>query len=194
MDLAPLVYQRTAFLDGQWWLPLTSQFVHLSSVHALMNVASACLLAGLFRSWIPWRQQCAVLAGGGVAVAITLVADARCDYYAGASGALHGWAAGGALLLLEPLFRPRRARLIPRAAALAPMSVAACLWVGLVIKLAWQCVQTTPVVAWGLQVYVPSHVAGVVGGGLVGAWLVGGRWWALKRPGDKPHQPQHNQL
>jgi len=36
--------------------------------------------------------------GGAIGVALVVALDSGCIYYAGASGALHGWAAGGALL------------------------------------------------------------------------------------------------
>jgi len=95
MDFAALIYHRQAFLDGQWWLPLTAQWVHFNLQHALVNGAGAVLLWCLFQPCLRWQQHLLALAGGALGVALMVVLDTGCDYYAGASGALHGWAAGG---------------------------------------------------------------------------------------------------
>jgi len=161
MDFAALIYHRQAFLDGQWWLPLTAQLVHFNLQHALADGTGAVLLWCLFQPCLRWRQHLPALAGGALGVALMVVLDTGCDYYAGASGALHGWAAGGALLLL---------RLAP-GSAVRPQGVAIALLGGIFLKMAWQAVGAANSLAWGFPVYQPAHVAGAVGG-LVAAALV----------------------
>jgi rhomboid family GlyGly-CTERM serine protease len=159
-----LVYHRQAFLDGQWWLPFTAQLAHFNIPHALANLAGALLLAALFHPWLRWRQQVWALAGGVVGVAVVVVADAQCTYYAGASGALHGWAAGGAMLLLAAArARPGTVNRV------GPAGVAAVLLLGLCAKLAWQGASAVSPWASGFPVYAPAHWGGALGGVVLSA-------------------------
>ena len=154
MDFAALVYRRQVFLDGQWWLPFSAQFAHFNSVHALANLAGAILLWSLLRPWIRWQEQALAMAGGMLGVALVVVWDARCDYYAGASGALHGWAAGGAVFMVIRHFRKSR----------MAVWIAFALLAGLAIKLLVALGLETNTAVWGFQVYYPAHLAGAVGG------------------------------
>lgn len=164
MDFAALIYHRQAFLDGQWWLPLSAQIAHFNSIHALANLAGALLLFVLFRPWLRWSLQCAALAGGVVGVAMVVMLDVHCDYYAGASGALHGWAAGGAIGLVCP---PGSTRKLQRPLSLAqtPEKLIACaVLLGLTVKLAGAALYPPSLPLWGFPVYAPSHWAGTLGG------------------------------
>lgn len=100
MDFAALIYHRQAFLDGYWWLPLTAQLAHFNLGHGMSNAMVALVLAALFRPMLVWAQQGALIFGSAFAVAVAVVSDANCGYYAGASGALYGWAAGGCLITI----------------------------------------------------------------------------------------------
>ena len=154
MDFAALIYHRQEFLDGQWWLPLTAQLVHFSFPHALINGAGAALLFVFFRPWLRGTSQWLALMGGWLAVAAMVVADAHCSYYAGASGALQGWAAGGALAM----FRASGEHWDRRR------------WLGLSLLLLlllkmWLLPHMTATdLSWGVPVYQPAHWAGTVGG------------------------------
>jgi rhomboid family GlyGly-CTERM serine protease len=155
MDFPSFIYHRQAFLEGQWWLPITAQLAHLSTPHAIVNLASAALLWNLFRPWLRWQQQCLALAGGLFAVALVLVMDMNCDYYAGASGALHGWAAGGAVYLWLR---------VQAMGSAAPRLISATLLMGLIVKLLWHTPNAPLLSAWGFPVYTASHWGGAVGG------------------------------
>ena len=54
MNFAALIYHRQAFLDGQWWLPLTAQLAHFNASHALANAVGAVLLWCWFRPVLRW--------------------------------------------------------------------------------------------------------------------------------------------
>lgn len=94
------VFVRAAFVAGAWWQLATSQWVHLGGFHAALNVASLVLMVWVMRGWVAGSLQCAAWLGGYMGVALVLVLDPACGYYAGASGALHGLWAGTAVALL----------------------------------------------------------------------------------------------
>lgn len=159
MNPAALIYHRQAFLDGQWWLPLTAQIAHFNVPHALVNSTGAFSLWCLFRTSLNGLQQTAAILGGAIGVALVVALDSGCIYYAGASGALHGWAAGGALLWWKgtPAHdRPQR-------------RLAMALLCGVFLKIAWQWASAAGETAWGFPVYHPAHAAGAVGGMLAAA-------------------------
>ena len=168
MDFAALIYHRQAFLDGQWWLPLTAQLAHFNTPHALVNLLGAALLGCLFVPWLDWPQQAIALVGGVIGVALVVVLDTHCTYYAGASGALHGLAVGGAVFLL---------RVAPAGDAVAK-SVAYLLLGCVLAKLGWQLSSPADTAAWGFPVYRWSHTAGALGGWLA-ACLAGAVHTAL---------------
>ena len=165
MDTAALVYYREAFLAGQWWLPFTAQVAHFNAPHALANLAAALLLFFLFRPFLRWQQQALALSGGIWGVALIVVLDVHCRYYAGASGALYGWAAGGALALL--LLRETRTK--RQATVLAML-----LLLGVASKGLSVVISPTAATAWGFPIYVPAHWAGCIAGAaaaFLGHWL-----------------------
>jgi rhomboid family GlyGly-CTERM serine protease len=174
MDAAALVYHREAFLAGQWWLPFTAQVAHFNTPHALANLAAAVLLFLLFRSFLRWQQQALVLAGGILGVALVVVLDVHCSYYAGASGALYGWAAGGAVLVwrTQPDSRSR--------------TLAVLLMLGIFAKLLAATWGLDTLVAWGFPVYGPAHGAGALGGGVFA--LLVRRGVAHRRTGQQHQQ------
>lgn len=149
-----LRFERPAFSQGAVWQALSAQWVHLNWPHAAANAAAAVLLCWLLRPWMPVSRQLLALLGGWLGVAVLLVFDAQCAYYAGASGALHGVLAGAALHALAQA-KPMR-------------YVGAALVLGLVLKLVWQTMAQISAPDWlGMPVYHPAHMAGAAGGALV---------------------------
>jgi rhomboid family GlyGly-CTERM serine protease len=154
MDFAALIYHRQAFLDGQWWLPFTSQLVHFNVAHAMINLAGAVLLYLFFRPWLRGSAPWLGLLGGWAAVAVVVVVDANCSYYAGASGALQGCAAGGALAMCRA----------------SGSSWIRSRWLGLMLlvflflKMCLLPQMTAGDLLWGVPVYQPAHWAGTLGG------------------------------
>lgn len=174
-------FDRVAYDSGAWWLVLTAQWVHFGWIHAGANVLAAVVLLWAFRGLVEGRVQWAALLGGYVGVAVVLVLDTSCAYYAGASGALHGLLAGSALgLLLSATHHHAMPRTRSR-------SVGALLLVGLVAKLTLQRWTGDPLApGWlGIATYYPAHEAGAVGG-LLSVLLVHAFWrWRLAQPGSR---------
>lgn len=171
-----LRFVRPDFTHGAVWLPISAQWVHLTWPHAAVNAMSALLLCWALRGWVPMRCQLLALSGGMVGVALQLVADARCDYYAGASGALHGVAGGAALYMLAA---PGRIRLAGGALGLA-----------LVAKLGWQDAAFVASPHWlDIPIYYPAHKAGALGGAaVVLVWLLARRWCPALHPSAQQGQ------
>lgn len=152
-------FDRVAFDSGAWWQVLTAQWVHWGCMHAAANALGAVVVVLAFRGLVEGRLQWAALLGGYVGVALVLVLDTGCAYYAGASGALHGLLAGSGLGLLlgAPHHATSRAR---------SRGVGALLLLGLAVKLALQRWNGDPLATlWlGIATYYPAHEAGALGG------------------------------
>ena len=157
-----LRFSRPSFEDGSVWQVVTSQWVHLSNWHAAGNVLAFVAIAFASAFWIRWPLQLLALGGGYAGVAIVLALDTSCNYYAGASGALHGLLAGNAVSLAcasGTASSPpsHRARL----AAYLVLSV-------LILKLWLQTSNpwgaSLPANGWSFPVYHPAHIAGALGG------------------------------
>lgn len=144
---------RSAYEAGARWQLFTAQWVHFSVAHAALNVAVMMLMLLAFRGLVNASTQWLALLGAYLGVATVLAMDTQCAYYAGASGALHGFWAGNALGLLifsPPAFQPSvRIRLL-----------GGVLLAALALKLSLQ----QGAVLGGLPVYFPAHVAGAIGG------------------------------
>lgn len=165
-----LRWLRPRFEQGAWWEPFSSQFVHLNLSHALANVVALLLLAWLLRPLLGAVMQLGLLAGALTGVALQLVIDTDCVYYAGFSGALHGWL-GGALAIV--CWWPARTRPATSSGATVlpvapPVGHAAPLWLRgllglLLLKVGLELAGGLPA-AWDFPVYYPSHAAGLAGG------------------------------
>ncbi len=153
-------FDRVAYDGGAWWQVLTAQWVHFGWMHAAVNLVGAGVLMLAFRGLVQGQVQWAALLGGYVGVAVVLVLDTSCAYYAGASGALHGLLAGSALGLL--LGVPQHLA----ASRARSRSVGVLLLIGLAVKLAQQRWNGDPSErGWlGIATYFPAHEAGAVGG------------------------------
>jgi len=149
-----LRFVRPFFILGAVWQPFTAQWVHLNLLHAIMNAMAAVLLCWFLSPWMSLKHQLLALLGGILGVALLLVLDTQCTYYAGASGALHGVLAGAIAHLL------RRAG--PQRFAGAGLALA------LLTKLYWQSAHDGVAPDWlGMPIYYPAHGAGAAGGALM---------------------------
>ena len=126
-----------------------------------------------WRVWLPLPWQGAALAGGACGVALVLLLDRDCLFYAGLSGALHGLWAGNAVLLMAAQRLPALS-LQNNAidSVTGRRSGALLVLLALVGKLLLQAGAAGPAFdAWlQIPVYQPAHWGGL-GGGLVAAGL-----------------------
>jgi rhomboid family GlyGly-CTERM serine protease len=174
--IAGLQFDRTRFEAGAVWTLLTAQWVHFGTAHAALNAAMLVLMVLALHGWVSLRMQWVALVGGFLGVAIAIAQDPYCQYYAGASGALHGLWAGSAMALLLPRGQERHRGGVWLGAGMVS---------ALVIKLVWQALLGShsgdggESVGWqvlvGVPIYYPAHVAGALGGAaavlLVAAFL-----------------------
>ena len=176
-----LQFVRVRYAQGAYWQLLTAQWVHLSLGHALGNALAFAVLVFFSGRWLGWRPQVLALGGGYAGVMVVLALDANCSYYAGASGALHGLAAGNALWLVIGEYLPGR----QRDATVRPGTTR---WMGLALlgavalKLWWQSggAPTALGGGWSFPVYHPAHLAGALGG--MGGVLLAAARAALATP------------
>ncbi|MCY7369653.1 MAG: hypothetical protein LH479_01970 [Polaromonas sp.] len=164
-----LRFSRPAFAAGQWWLLLSGQTVHLSLAHAALNALALVVSLLAWRVWLVLPAQGLALAGGALGVALILLFDRDCSFYAGLSGALHGLWAGNAVLLLCAASRAPDLTPPPAAAESSQLwsrSVALGVLLALSAKLLWQGSDAAGGFSAWLQipVYRPAHWAGAVGG------------------------------
>jgi rhomboid family GlyGly-CTERM serine protease len=165
-------WQRSEFMAGAWWQLITSQWVHFNVPHAAMNVAAMVLMLFAFDRLVERSIQLAALSGGYAGVAMALVSDASCDYYAGASGALHGFLAGSALALVV-CHQPNN-----KGARIQPRNLGLVVVLALVLKLLSQHASDgPPALNWlGFTTYPLAHEAGSAAGMLAVALLLALRW------------------
>lgn len=171
-----LHFFRPVFAEGAVWQLLTAQWVHLSLAHAAVNAMAAVLLCWLLAPWVSVRRQLLALLGGYAGVAVVLVLDSNCQYYAGASGALHGVLAGAAVAVLC-------APSTGMESDWRRCAVGAGLLLALLAKLLVQPLgnaAATP--GWlGIPTYYPAHVAGAAGGALAALFVVLLRYRSAQR-------------
>ena len=158
--------RRSNFQSGAWWLPISAQWVHLNWLHALANMAVFCAVALVFAGQLSLRESAVLCAASMAAVALLLALDTACAYYAGSSGVLYGWLAGGGLVLAAgsaSTHPDRGTRLLGTVCVLLP-----------VLRAVWQLMSATDgqsSTVLGIVVYSQAHVAGIAGG-LLGGILV----------------------
>jgi membrane associated rhomboid family serine protease len=154
-------FSRPAFEGGAWWLLVTSQWIHLSGLHAVVNVAAMALMLLALDHFADWHTQAISMLGGYAGVAVAIAVDPACMSYAGASGALHGFLAGSLVTVLAT-----RAGAIRALAFVALIALAIKLWV--------QHDLANSFTGWlGFPTYYPAHEAGSLGGVIaILLWLV----------------------
>lgn len=160
-----LIFDRTHFEHGAYWLLISAQWAHLGIWHALGNAMAFGLLLYMGRSWVPLSHQMLALAGGYAGVAMVLILDTGCTYYAGASGALHGLFAGMALLLgFGGATKNKSSSFHYKTQTTRYLAFG--LLVALGIKLIAQAQQSEglPALGWSFPIYTPAHIAGAAGG------------------------------
>ncbi len=179
------MFVRTAYAAGAWWQLLSGQWVHFGYLHALANAAAAVVVALTLQGWVSPHRLGLALLGGYAGVAAALAWDSHCAVYAGASGALHGMLAGGALALwLSP------STTVTRSHPWQGRLLAAALLVGLGIKMLVQHLLAAPgEPGWlGIATYYPAHEAGA-SGGMVALLLAYG-WSRLHRASPEAKQQE----
>lgn len=162
-------WQRSEFLAGAWWQLITSQWVHFNTLHAAMNTGAMVLMLLAFHRLVDRPLQLTAWVGGYTGVAIALASDPACSYYAGASGALHGFLAGNALALVVP-HGGTGARSRPRSLGLVVL-----LALGLKLLLQHEADAPSTLNWLGFSTYPPAHEAGALGGLLAVALVLTAR-------------------
>jgi rhomboid family GlyGly-CTERM serine protease len=149
-----LRYQRTALAQHQWWRLLSAHLVHLGAAHALLDCAGLALIWSLFaREFSPRRWLIILLCSAlGIDAGLWFLAP-NVEWYLGASGVLHGALAAGAVAWY------RRGD-----------------WMGLVVlvllvvKLGYEQLHGTSLLAPGMPVVPQAHLYGALGG-LIGLMM-----------------------
>lgn len=156
-----LRYERAAVAAGEWWRMLSAHLAHLSWAHALLNAAALLLILQIFRSVVRTAEWWLAAAAALLAIDAGLWwLEPGLEWYAGASGILHGLFAAG----LAGLWRGGERRL------------AVALTIGLVAKLVFEWWQAPLSGAPDLPVVTAAHRYGVAGGLVVAlAMLLRGR-------------------
>lgn len=163
-------WHRSEFMAGAWWQLFTSQWVHFNAAHASTNIAAMALMLLAFGRLVDRPLQISALLGGYAGVAIVLVGDPTCSYYAGASGALHGFLAGNALALVATHPAPKSTTIHPRSVGLAVLLALAA---KLLIQHGWG---GPSALNWlGFPTYTPAHETGAMGGLLAVALVLTAR-------------------
>lgn len=160
-----LAFQRPQIANGQWWLLLSGNFVHLGENHLWMNMAGLALIVALVWKhfsavqWLALTLLCSVGVGVGIWFFNPDVAG-----YVGFSGALHGLIIAGSIADL---------RSYPRSAALLLVLVTG--------KLLWEqfggALPGSESMAGG-HVLVDAHLYGAIVGALTAPALL---WQNHKR-------------
>ena len=154
-----LRFERSAINQGQWWLLLTGNFVHLGQSHLWMNMAGFVLVVALVWSHFSAKQWFLIIIFSSLVVGIGLwFLNPDVTGYVGFSGTLHGLILAGCLADL---------RTYPKSAAI--------LLALIIAKLTWEQIagplpgsESTA----GGSVLVDSHLYGAIGGAVIGAAIL----------------------
>jgi membrane associated rhomboid family serine protease len=156
-----MIFYRPEFENGAFWQLFTAQFVHLSGGHAWSNHIFLWSSVLIMLRWVSAFSIGGFFVGGVLGVAVTLLLDHDCQYYAGLSGAIHGlWAGVGLCLVLLNNHSPR-----------AYVGIAILLF--LPIKIGIQMLWSVPIVLNpSFTTYHLAHGGGALGGLLAAGCLL----------------------
>lgn len=86
-----LSLKRSAIDNGEWWRIITSQFVHLSTNHTLMNATGYIILCFGFRKEVTATEEMITLFISTIGVGLGLYwFNPEIAWYVGLSGAIYG--------------------------------------------------------------------------------------------------------
>jgi len=154
-----LRFDRDAIANGQFWLLLSGNFVHLGASHLFMNMAGLALVVALVWSHYTAFEWVLITIFSSLVVGVSLyLFDSEVFWYVGFSGTLHALVIAGSIADL---------RHYPKSAAL--------LLILIIGKLAWEQVSGalpgSESVAGG-SVVVNAHLYGAIGGAVAGVLLL----------------------
>lgn len=166
-----LRFERGEINQGDWWLLLTGNFVHLGQSHLWMNMAGFALVVALVWSHFSARVWLLIIIFASLVVGLGLWRfNPEVGAYVGFSGTLHGLIVAGCLADL---------RTYPKSAATLLTLVVA--------KLAWEQIsgplpgsESTA----GGSVVVDSHLYGAIGGALMGGTLLLIMYFRVRKAND----------
>lgn len=93
-----LRYDREAILYGETWRLLTGNFLHLGSMHLLLNLAGLGLIWMFFGARFSHAQWIVIVLVAALATGLGLLAfTPEVGWYVGLSGALHGYFVAGCM-------------------------------------------------------------------------------------------------
>jgi len=149
-----LRFDRAGLHQGQWWRLITGNLVHFDIRHLLLDFTGLALLWMLFaREFTPRRWAGILLASCAAIDAGLWFLRPEVEWYAGASGVLHGALAAGAVAWY------RRGE-----------GLGAALVLLLIVKLVYEQHSSASVFMQQLPLMPDAHLFGALGG-LLGAWL-----------------------
>ena len=160
-DFVPaLSFNRESIANGDWYLLLTGNFVHLGLSHLGMNMAGFALIVALvWQHFKAWEWLIVILFASLVVGTGLYLRDPQVIGYVGFSGTLHGLIIAGCLADLKHY---------PKSAALLLVLVTG--------KLVWEQISGALPGSEDLAggaVVVNSHLYGAIGGAVIGAVLLG---------------------
>ena len=147
------IYWRTGILHGEYWRPVTGNFVHLSWQHASLNLAAWLLV------WVYGTRVCGIamwlvsllLCAGGTGIGMLLFLP-NIEVYSGLSGVLHGL-----LILVSGL------RLMARPGDYSAWAILVVVMAKLIFEGIWG--PTGATADWiGLMVVSEAHLYGALSG------------------------------
>lgn len=158
-----LRFDRTALQNGNWWLLLTGNFVHLNWSHLLLNMTGLFLVVMLVWSNFSLPEWALVILFSSLGVGGGLyLLDPEILWYVGFSGTLHGLIIAGTLADIRRFPLPSLALLIVVCG-----------------KLGWEqlhgAMPGSESVAGG-AVVVNSHLYGAIAGAIIGLLLLARHW------------------
>jgi len=87
---------------GEWWRIITSQFIHLSVNHALLNALGYIIVSYCFRKELTPINELTAYIGSMLGVGIGILwLNPEITWYVGASGAIHGLLVFGLMISVK---------------------------------------------------------------------------------------------